>query len=642
MSSTYETFSDGDSDTINSESDGFFIEPMRLCCRPPQFYCASSPLTAGKTSTTITEMESMIQWFLNAGAVENLSLITTYKRIVHLIFVNNNLIEGEQWADRLCSRGIQKMRIFSSKSDINTAGRLYELIAEGQYDDLTDTYTPIDYVLQCTNGIRLSDYCEDKQSPSGPMPSILKRMAHHHKDVGFVIWSDEIDKLTGLWKPFIPKLRKFGNVIQINGITATPHEKYWELVHCLGFGDIPLIGSLPDPSDYRTISDHKRIYTNLVNIKSPVSNFEYLLKHSGEISYTENDPETKKEIQHHTIPSLTVNRGVIYYVPGEARCKTHTAIASLANEYGKNSLVINGKFKGFKYADGRSDITVDEYKQIKIEAGEESFQKMAYMDIAIHMYHDPTLELRDKDLVITGFNCITRGITFNRPDFQFEYVILSAYHYKEGSKEVEEIIQAVGRAHGNSAWVKEGIVFLSPKYILDMVEQKIKEQIQFLRTAPKAINYADVFREKKGIPIKILIHDSKILETICSFGNLTEKKRGGFIQILQEGITSGAITIEDPNNYRASDVPFNLQQYALESKRILEDPLKAKNYRFSEFLDHFTKRVPYGQSVKEDGKFQIDITNIDLTISLTQRIEKGTGFISFMFKQKSPDIITHE
>lgn len=638
MGSTYETASDASSD---SEVD--YLAPMRLCDRPPQFYCAASPLTAGKTSTTITEMENMLTWFLNQGGLVNSSVVTPFKKIIHLIFVNNSLIEGEQWADRLITRGIQKMRIFSSQSDVNNANRLYQLITEGQYDDVTNTFSPIEYVLQCTNGVRLSDYCEDKHTSSGTIPSILKRMLHFHSDVGFVIWADEIDKLANLWKTFIPKMRKFPNLIQINGITATAYEKYWDLVHSLGFGDIPLIGSLPDASDYRTIRDHKLIYTDEISIKSPAKNFEYLLTHKEEACYIETDPKTSKEIKRLHIPDLKTNKGKIYYVPGQVEIFTHTEIAKIGNKYSKNSLVINGKFKGFKYADGRKDITVKDYKEEKIKKNilykqpngkEISFKDMAYMDIAAIMYNDPELNLKNTDLVITGYNCITRGVTFNRPDFQFEYVILSEYHYKEGSKQVEEIIQAVGRAHGNKSWVKEGIIFLSPKYILDMVDEKIQTQIDFLRTAPKTINYADVFRDIKGIPIKVIFHTKEILDTIHEFKQLTEKKRIGFMNILREAVADGSITLHDVNTVRDNQVKFNLNEYTIESKRMLDDPKKAKSYRFAEFLDNYTKRIPYGQSVKKEGLFNIDITYIEQKVSDTQRIEAGTGFISFMFITK--------
>lgn len=609
---------------------------MRLLPRPPQFYCSENPETAGKTSTAITEMKNMtLLGLMNEAGVANAEFVIPYKRIVHLIFVSNNLIEGEQWADRLVKRDIQNMRIFSSKSEVNNASALYQLITEGQYDMETDSYTPVDYVLMCTHPTRLADYCDLKQTTSGPFPSILKRMKDHHPEVKFVVWADEIDKNVKLWKDYVPKFRELGNVIQMNGITATPYNKYWDLMHELGIHNVTIIGTLPDASEYRTISDHIKTYTDKISIKSPVKNFEYLLTHPGEVCYVEIDPVTKREITKHNIPDLKTNTGKIYYVPGEVTTRTHEAISKLANEAGKNALILNGKHKAFRYADGRPPVSIKDYQKRNgtMMYNDIPYSKLAFMDMAICMYNDPSLDLIGTDLIITGFNCITRGITFNRPNFQFSGVILAEYHYREGTKQVEEIIQAVGRAHGNKLWVKEGMVFLSPKYILDMVNEKITQQIEFLRTAPSKITYADVFRDPKGVPIKVLFHNTQIMNAVRYIKRLTSMTRVELMNILKKGVKDGSITLEDPNSDIPSRVKFNFDDYTLNSKRMLDDPAKQTNYRFREFVEHFTKRMSYGQAVKQEGHFDLDITFIEQSFTATQRIEPGTGFISFMFKR---------
>ena len=67
---------------------------------------------------------------------------------------------------------------------------------------------------------------------------------------------------------------------------------------------------------------------------------------------------------------------------------------------------------------------------------------------------------------------------------------------------------------------------------------------------------------------------------------------------------------------------------------MLEDVEKAKSYRFPDFLEKYNKRMSYGQSIKEEGKFNIDITFIEQKLSDTEIVQAGTGFISFMFKTK--------
>ena len=112
------------------------VPPFRLIARPPQF-------PDGKTKTAITEMENMMKWFMDEGNIRQRILVTTakqrgYKRIVHLVFTNNSLIESDQWRDRMITRGLQNLRIFSSKSDVSTKEQLKQLITEGDYNVMTD------------------------------------------------------------------------------------------------------------------------------------------------------------------------------------------------------------------------------------------------------------------------------------------------------------------------------------------------------------------------------------------------------------------------------------------------------------------------------------------------------------------------
>jgi hypothetical protein len=169
---------------------------------------------------------------------------------------------------------------------------------------------------------------------------------------------------------------------------------------------------------------------------------------------------------------------------------------------------------------------------------------------------------------------------------------------------------------------------------LDTVDEKIKQQIEHLRTAPKELKYADVFREPKGIPIKIVFHTTQIINKIRSFKQLTCVRKLEFMNVLREGVRDGSITLHDSNSEIPSQVKFNFDDYMIHGKRMLEDPEKAKNYRFLEFLDKYNKRISYGQAIKEEGMFDIDITFIEQKLSDTERVEPGSGFISFMFKQK--------
>lgn len=611
-----------DSGSVDSEIDAG--PPMRLCARPPQF-------PTGKTATTLAEMERMMSWFMDAGQQYNDTFpAERFDRIVHLIFVNNNLIEGDQWKDRMVRRGIQTMKIFSSKSDVRDTATLYKLITEGEYDAVTDEYTPITYVLMCTNTVRLQNICQEDTGDS-----ILRRLERFHPNIGIVPWFDEIDKFVKLHIEYIPIFKQFGNVPVLNGITATPYSKFWKIMHECGYTDIPLIGELPDAKDYRSMKDHTLLYSDLIQEKSPVKHFKWLLEHPGELMYTE-------KCVRHMIPNLTDNAKRILFVPGESACKTHIAIKDLALKFRKNTLIINGKQKGFyKYsaADPEGEfLSVQDYKKTKVlekvVINGQSIADMTIMDIAIVMYNDTRLDLKSADLVITGFHCVERGVTFNRPNFQFTHGIFSSYHYKESSDLIESIIQIAGRCFGNKDWVPAGITIISPKYITDTVERAIENIIEFLRTKPTSIQYADVYRERNGIPILIQFNDKTVLEKLVEIRKLGKKDRDYVQALLKGALASGGITLTDPNHIDEKRRPFSFEHYMVAGKRILEPEHNVKNYRFDKFYENYSLGKCYGQTVKEKGQYVLDLTMVDYKISDEITLTPGMGFISFVYKPK--------
>jgi hypothetical protein len=629
--------------SVLSEDTMDDVPPFRLIARPPQF-------PVGKTSTAITEMENMMKWFMKAGSIrQRIRLLTMakrrgYRRIVHLVFTNNSLIEGDQWRDRMITRGVQNLRIFSSKSEVSTKEQLHELIKEGEYNAMTGQYVQVDYVLMCTHPVRLTDFSKHGDG-------ILSRMRHFNPDVGFILWFDEIDKAKDLLKIHIPIFKEVGNVIAMTGITATPYSRFWDLMHECGYTELDLIGTLPAATDYRSFKDHNLQYTDDINIKSPAKHFQYLLENPGARMATIRDEDGGERVFH--VPTnLTENTGRILFVPGEIAKRTHMEIRDIAHKYGKHALVINGTHKAFFKADGSAPIDVRTIKrdrlqrlknQIKsaerggqatevtrLQALYDTENNKAMMDIAIEIYNDPANGLLEKDLVITGFYCVERGVTFNRPNFQFRFVIMSRYHYTDQSDEIESIIQLSGRAFGNKEWVPAGITILAPKNMLDEVEKNVNNLIEFLHEKHDTIQYADIFREVNGIPIRFTITDSALMEEISKFGNLTLKSRAAFMTLLKKAHTDGRLVLDDLNKVDSVRQPFSFENYDIDTKRILTDTAKAKNYRFPQFMDHYTHRKAYGQTIREKGKFTLDLTTVDIPLD-DGRIQAGTGFISFAY-----------
>ena len=610
--------------------------PFRLLVRPPQF-------PQGKTATAIETMKainSMMEWIFNQSrAMELQNYVapgTNIKRIVHFIFVNNNLIEGDQWRDRLIRRGVQNLKIFSSKSEVSTADTLNTLITQGQY--INGRYVQVDYVLMCTNATRLGNFTGEANGDS-----LLRRFQQFHPEIGVMCWFDEIDKYVRLLTDHIPKFQEFKNVLVLNGITATPYKRFWDIMHECGYYDVELIGQLPDPKDYMTFNQHEIIYTDDITIKKPADNFKFFLENPGhDLEYTTSSGEMVMT----KLPDLSANTGAIIFVPGEPARKSHMEIAGIALGYDKNALVINGKTKAFYRAcDDGTPIEIAEYKKQQIKRQEKEiregtqipegdlFVNMTAMDVAVKMYNDPALGLKDADLVITGFYCVERGVTFNRPDFQFKYAILTPFHYKEDSKEIESIIQLAGRTHGSKEFVRQ-ITILAPQYIVETVNKAIEDLISFLRdAAPKSINHASIFRETNGIPIMCNLDDDTVEQLIRIGKASTREKKLQCHAILRKAYQDGKFILEDKNKELPNYKPFSFDDYSFDGKRIAEDEAKLKSYRFSSFYDSFLKQTIYGQTIQR-GQYTVDIAKIAVKINDELTLPAGTAFISFGFQER--------
>jgi hypothetical protein len=610
--------------------------PFRLLPRPPQF-------PQGKTATAIEAMKainSMMAWIFDhsrASEIQARANGSHFKRIVHFIFVNNNLIEGDQWRDRLIRRGVQNLKIFSSKSDVSKADTLNTLITQGEY--INGKYVQVDYVLMCTNAVRLCNFTGEANGDS-----LLRRFSQFNPEIGVMCWFDEIDKYVKLLMDHIPKFQAYSNVLTLNGITATPFHRFWNIMHECGYYDVEIIGQLPDPKDYMTFAQHETIYTDDITIKKPAENFQSFLENPGhELEYT----DASGELIIKELPDLASNTGSIIFVPGEPSRKSHMHIADIALEHGMNALVINGKTKAFYRPVDSAPLEIYEYKKQQIKRQEKElregkvidesdlFINMTAMDVAVKMYHDPILKLKDANLAITGFYCVERGVTFNRPDFQFKYAIFTPYHFREGSKEIESIIQLAGRTHGSKEFVRK-ITVLAPKYIIETVNKEIQDMIDFLRTAPSSINHASIFRDTNGIPILCNL-DEEIVEQLARLGKVnTREKKQQAGRILREGVATGKVSLSDKNKVLPNYMTFDLSKYEFEGKRIVEDEVSVKNYRFPQFFDHYTKQKIYGQTIQR-GHYTIDITKIPIKINDDITLAPGTAFISFAYQEQIVD-----
>ena len=159
----------------------------------------------------------------------------------------------------------------------------------------------------------------------------------------------------------------------------------------------------------------------------------------------------------------------IIFAPGENKITTHIHIIEyVMSKFNKCcGFIHNGTFKGF-IPDNIPDNIPECYLTI-FKIKNKTIKGIAIDDFAA-LYKVGTeeerknelLELRDilrkfneifpqYSLVISGFNTIRRGITFNTNGFNFTYAILSTYHAKHRN----ELIQLIGRLQGNKEYCKK-------------------------------------------------------------------------------------------------------------------------------------------------------------------------------------------
>ena len=117
-----------------------FLAPMVAIIKPTQF---ASGNEQGKTNTSLLEMERINKFYMNLGEEDGkrLELTDKQKKIIHIIFTNNSLLETKQWNNKIASFGVNSMAIFSSQ-DVKTRGDISSLIHDGD-----DNGRKINYII---------------------------------------------------------------------------------------------------------------------------------------------------------------------------------------------------------------------------------------------------------------------------------------------------------------------------------------------------------------------------------------------------------------------------------------------------------------------------------------------------------------
>lgn len=272
-------------------------------------------------------------------------------------------------------------------------------------------------VLCCSNHIRLKD-----------INSIISSIHLLGKgdDYQFNIWFDEADKwLRGIDAHITPLTREYDN-IKLNLITATPLRiiKKYKKLEIVGIEHPTL------PEYHGWMDSRFKIYPDVFKTESFV-----------ERVLDDNSDEIKK--------------GTKWFIPGSAHKDCHLLIKEYCKSRGFSTIIINSE--GIK---------------VYLPDGKVELEKRTDMpDRLIPMIYEK-YDMARFPLAITGYFCVSRGITISSPDFQITHAIMPA-----SMRNKNEMSQIAGRTKGNQkGWetYKPPLVFTTDRFhnVARAVEKK--------------------------------------------------------------------------------------------------------------------------------------------------------------------------
>jgi hypothetical protein len=283
--------------------------------------------------------------------------------------------------------------------------------------------------------------------------------------------------------------------------------------------------------------------------------------------------------------NLLYGRGLRVYCPAskfknKENTGSHEEMTRYAISCGYTVLLLNGDFKGFIYPTGDKH-TLKEFKEHYCLGDCELYDILKRWNRA----H------REQNLLITGNQCIERGVTFNTDGFQFTHIVLS--HTVTNQNSVLE--QMAGRGSGGKKYCKPCTFIL-----LEKTKNSIQEGIDRMDDIMRNDNLKDlraddfVINDGKTIPVKGIIRDSDILEKIHeifrkSNKNLSNEDKKNIHEILSLAYNEDKVELIDNNR-----IKFNFNDYDLKTVRKyrLGDSISVRRFKtFDQSHSNFKKSV---------------------------------------------------
>ena len=552
--------------------------------------------THGKTEQTLNKIGE--RYLLNS--------ISSNAHIIQIIVTNKSLGETKQWKIRTRNKMNEyeniDVDILSSdaKSDYHTIDKFITKIMKAN----TRNELP-NILIVCFHKKRIEDILTLFQMFCGNTIMI------QNVKLRFNLSFDEPDANCGLCSTFLKKYKEYMNLIEtIEFITASPYSDFWTMLNKNGIFQLTNPHKLNQEcsagkiyeeylENYRQIKDHTHLICNY-STTNPLEYIEHVFSNTYSIKDAE-DNETEK-------PYIDMNDSTRKIIFSPAHLFTakecvgsHEEVVKFYNELGFTVYLSNGKFKGFIEPNGER-ITLDDFNTARSITGELRDTMREWAKI-----------YPEKNIAITGYWTIERGITFQTDGFNFTHAIICDYH----KQLLNKLVQLIGRLTGNKRYIEQKCNIICPQHIIDTVNTLVNKTIELRKENPENYNATDFTDNRSSIPVKLtFVDDEHRLKCVASITKKRNYKQHLHL-LLKDGYENGKITLEDRNNIHVftndkkdksgitknfDDIHrtiSNVKMYSLTDR-------SPQSRRFAQFNNAFNLYKPTAQT-GEDGEYSIDL-----------------------------------
>lgn len=433
-----DNLSDNESDNINKKSESYNTK-LILNNTPCQF-------TQSKTKNALKYIEH-----LEASTYKSNNKSNTHT--FNIIITNNSLIEGKQWNNRLNKNNTGKnVAILSSDKKRAHFKTVHDF---NSYFTMIDNESElINTLVVCNNYVRMDNINIIIKVFSENRINLSRFGIYKYK---FTIMFDEVDIPANLNNAisFINFSKKYDCIDSIHLITATPYKKFW---YKLKQQKIESLLNLR----------HEIIET--IPPEKLIENYQSLEKHN--IEYVKSEFYSDEFITDIYEKKISKKKYPIrLFAPPSKLTKSHETIKDYFLKKMFIVVIINGKNKDIILPTETLTITEFNKKYLPNKLNVEMYDTLTKLN---KMYPE-------NNIVITGFNCIERGITFQTKGFNFTDMIIPPI------KDNATSVQILGRANGGKEYVERHNIYIQKEHYKE-IKKIIDNTIKLIKLNPKQIS----------------------------------------------------------------------------------------------------------------------------------------------------------